>query len=271
MRRSMLLSTTAVAILFAGVASVACAEDAPAVSQTNFTFDAGGGGIDHKSVGYAQIGLATPISHSTGFEIDGMAGDWQGKAFEGVTAHLFWRNPSIGLLGLYGEYLNADVPSTVTIPPTSGNSDLVRAALEGELYLDRFSFEGRAGWEGGSIGTRFYDRANIAFYPVDNFRMALGQIEEAGQGFGTFMLEFQPDEKLGATFFAEALESHNIVSAFGGVRFYFGAPAKSLIAHAREDDPDVNIPEDLLGIFAGQHHAPAPVCHFEGHVVPCGT
>jgi len=265
MRRSLLLSTTAVAILFSGTATAVYA-DGPAVSQTNFTFDGGGGGIDHRSIGYVEGAVATPLSHSTGFELQGTAGSWAGKSFEGVTAHLFMRDPSVGLLGLYGQYLNSGYPSNLG---GTSNSDLVRAALEGEYYAGPFSLEGRAGWEGGSVGTRFYDRANIAFYPVDDFRMALGHIEEAGRGFGTFMVEYQPDEKLGATFYAEALESHNIVSAFGGVRFYFGGPSKSLKEHARQDDPEGNIPEDLMGIYAGQHHN-GPVCHYEGHVVPCG-
>jgi hypothetical protein len=266
MRRLNLFATTAVVILAAGLASTASA-DGPAVSQTNFTFDAGGGEIDHHGTGFAEGTVTTPIGHSLGFQLDGALGNWQGKAFEGVGAHLFWRDPSVGLLGLYGEYLNTGVPTNVG---GSDNSDLVRAALEAELYAGPFALEGRAGWEGGSIGTHFYDRANIAFYPVDNVRFAVGQIEEAGRGFGTIMAEFQPDEKLGATFYAEALESHNIVSAFGGVRFYFGGPSKSLKDHARQDDPETNIPEDLLGIAAGQHHN-APVCrNFEGQVIPCG-
>ena len=270
MRRSFLLSTTAVVGLCAAMAHPAFAADGPAVSQTNFTFDAGGGGIAHKGVGYAGGGVAIPLSHSTGFQLDGSIGDWQGKAFEGVAAHLFWRNPSVGMIGLYGEYLNSDAPRLITTPVTPGNSTMQRAAVEGELYLDRFSFEARAGVEGGTVGSRFYDRANIAFYPVDNFRMALGQIEEAGEGVGTFTVEYQPDQKAGASLFAEALESHNIVSAFAGVRFYFGAGDKSLMAHAREDDPGVNFPEDLLGIGHAVHHSNAPVCHnFEGAVIPC--
>jgi len=277
MRRSIWLSTTAVASLFAAIAAPAFADDQPAVSQTNFTFDAGGGQISRQGLGYAQGSVSVPLGHSFGLQLDGSGGSWNGKAFEGVVGNLFWRDPSFGLFGLYGEYLNSNTPHLVTYDPftnvttSSGNSTLQRGGVSADFYADRISVESRLGWEGGTVGNRFFDRANLAYYPTDNFRVALGQIEEAGEGVGTLTFEYQPSEKLGAVFFAEGLETHNVVSAFGGVRFYFGAPSKSLIAHEREDDPTVNTPEDLLAIAHGvEHKKVGSACHNnEGMVIPC--
>ena len=280
MHRSLLLSTVAVAGLISALtlpAATAQAESAPAVSQLNFKFDGGGGVIDHRSIGYAQASVAVPLTHSTGLQVDGTVGDWQGKAFQGLNTHLFWRDPSIGLVGVFGEYLTTNAPHARFYDPFGGvttedGSTLQRAAAEGEYYFGRFSFEGRVGWEGGTVGERAYDRAILAYYPTSDFRMSLGQFTEAGQSFGDVSLEYQPSEKLGAVLFADAFGTHGTLSATAGVRFYFGAGSKSLIDHARQDDPTVDVPQDLIGIgHALKIHHSAEVCHFEGRVIPCET
>jgi hypothetical protein len=272
MQRLFWLSTVAAACLV----TPAFADSAPAVSKLNFTADLGGGAIDHKSLGYGQFSVAAPITHSTGFQVDATVGDWQGKAFQSATGHLFWRDPSEGLFGLYSEYLNTDEPKSTTFDQGTGittygvGSTLWRAAVEGEYYVGRASLEGRVGWESGTNGSHFYDRVNLAYYPTTNLRLAIGQISEADEGIGSLALEYQPSEQVGATFFAEAFDAHDIVSANAGVRFYFGAGSKSLIDRHREDDPTINLPEDLIGIAHAVKHNTVQTCHdFEGILISC--
>jgi hypothetical protein len=165
------------------------------------------------------------------------------------------------------EYFTFDTGSGTTT--TSGHSNLWRIGGEGELYLDRWSLEGRAGWEGGSVGDHFFDRANVAFYPGEDFRLALGQIETGDRNFGTAAAEWQVSDKLGLALFAEGVTGNHSTSFFGGLRFYFGGEGKTLVRRQREDDPGMAVPEDLLGIAAGIKHKTTTCKTDEGIIIPC--
>jgi hypothetical protein len=279
MRRSVLLSTTAFASMLVSMVAPAVADssDAPAVAQTNFKIDAGGGEVAHQGLGYLQGSLSVPLGHSFGLQVDGAGGDWDHKSFESVSGHLFWRDPSEGLFGLYGTYIASGVPDLLTFDVGSGtttatgHSHLYRGGAEAELYLGQWSLEGRAGLEGEAIGgTQFFDRTNIAFYPGDDFRLALGQIYTGDRDNASLAAEYQVSDELGLSLFAEGVTGNGTTSVFGGLRFYFGDPGKSLIRRQREDDPGVSIPEDLLGIAAGVKHKTTTCRNNEGVIIPCG-
>jgi hypothetical protein len=252
----------------------------PAVSQRNLTIDGGGGELDKQTLAYLQGSWSLPLSHSFGFQIDAAGGDWDSKAYGAVAGHLFWRNPSVGLIGLYGDYTNSGAPRAFTtntnifgptLPSTIAyGSYFSRAALETEAYFGKLSLEARAGWEGGTAGNHLYDRANIAFYPVDNLRLAIGHLMTGDVGAGTAQIEFQPTTSgfHGLSFYIQGLNSHDVTSVFGGVKFYFGAGDKTLIRRHREDDPSADTPNDLFGVANGVQYN--EVCHFEGSVIPCG-
>ena len=278
MSRSFLRSSAAFVGLFLPVIAPALGDpaDAPAVAQTNFKLDAGGGEVASQGLGYLQGSFSAPLGHSFGLQVDGAAGDWDHKSFGSVSGHLFWRDPSEGLFGLYGTYLASGVPDlrifdvgsgTVT---TSGHSSLYRGGAEAELYLGQWSLEGRVGFEGEAIGgTHFFDRANVAFYPGDDFRLAVGQIYTGDRDHGSLTAEYQVSDRLGLTLFAEGVTGDHSTSVFGGLRFYFGDPGKPLIGRQREDDPGVSIPEDLLGIAAGVKHKTTTCRNNEGTIIPC--
>jgi hypothetical protein len=280
MRRSYLMSAVSVASLALSLVSPAYAADpasAPAVSSSNFKLEAGGGTIAKKSIGFVEGSWAVPLSHSVGLQVDGVAGEWSSKNFEGVAAHLFWRDPAKGLIGLYGDYLNSGSARKTTVDLSTGLTTTIngayasRGGFEAEAYVDRLSLEARAGWEGGTIGHHFFDRADIAYYPTDDLKLAIGHRMTGNQGAAAFNVEYKlPVQAHGLSLFAAVVTSHNVTSAYGGLRIAFGAGDKSLIRRDREDDPSSDLPQDLFGISNGAQHATTATCHFEGVVVPCG-
>jgi len=58
---------------------------------------------------------------------------------------VFWRDPSVGLLGAYGSYSRWNGNSGVIVPRTALN--IARAGAEGEYYLGRWTVGGVIGYE----------------------------------------------------------------------------------------------------------------------------
>jgi hypothetical protein len=162
----------------------------------------------------------------------------------GTAAHLFWRDPAQGLLGAYGHYIHADAFDGI---------DVYAAGVEGALYWGQFTLEGVAGAEGGEvdtasgnfdIDTRFFDIAQVAYYPVDDLKLSVGHIYSLDQHAALFGAEWGLDAGSGimASLFANGGVSEDGDGAvLGGLRLYFGQQPKTLIRRHREDDPTISL------------------------------
>ncbi|MGD9502670.1 MAG: hypothetical protein AB7V40_09330 [Methyloceanibacter sp.] len=217
----------------------------PAVDGLNAKISGFGGAAKDQGVYGAAGSVTMPLGHRYGLQIDGLGAgfdsDLQGNITIGGTAgHLFWRDPSVGLLGAYGHYGRADL----------SGSDFWAAGAEGALYLKRLTFEGIAGVEGGprragaggGLGSdpRFFEIGWLAYYPADNLRLSIGQ----SYGFESYSTLFGaewgawPSGKAMTSLFALGKVAENGDGAvLGGVRIYLGNSPKSLIRRNREDDP----------------------------------
>jgi hypothetical protein len=267
--RHWLLSTTAVAF---GVSSPAAwAADlgtapesytpdfsiaGPAVSAPNGKLGAFGGVIADDEAAYGAFGaFAIPLGNSFGLQIDGMVGNADDDLFYGVAGHLFWRDPTVGLLGFYASYAEWD--SSQTVAADTGPSGAIqeitggevgKVGLEGEAYLGRVTLEGMIAYQfGDEEGVA--GKGTFAFYPTDDLRFDVSVSHLEGPGFsGGVGVEWAPPQAMGLAFFADAsIDEDEDVRAFGGVTMYFGQQ-KSLIQRHREDDPDVDLPDDLFKI-----------------------
>jgi hypothetical protein len=230
----------------------------PAVSAVNGKLGAFGGSLDGDGAGGVFGSLAVPLGGQFGAQIDGMVGSAEDAAFYGIGGHLFWRDPSRGLLGLYTSYVNWDGSSTtpVTIPDggfieTSGG-EVGKVGIEGEAYLGRVSLEGLAAFQFGS-NEGFAGQATVAYYPIDDLRFDLSVSHLEGPGVsGSAGVEWAPPAASGLSLFADASVNENSDwSAFGGVKLYLAGEQKSLIRRHREDDPDVDLPGDLYQATSG--------------------
>jgi hypothetical protein len=233
---------------------------APAVSAPNGKISVFGGGADGGSdeggLIYGEGSFSLPVAHAFGLQVDGLvgsAGSVDDTLAQGA-AHLFWRDPGKGLLGLYGSALSVD------------SSDMYRIAGEGQLYLNRISLEGMIGWDEADDNSDTFWSGTLAYYPSENTRVFGGARHSEWrdgtiQGVGTvgFVgLEHQMNwgnDRRAYSLFGEARFGENDYGAvWGGLRVYFGQN-KSLKRRHREDDPFTVIP-DLEEIFVGAGATP---------------
>jgi hypothetical protein len=250
-RSSILLGTTAFAALALYIASPAVAGGdldvsysvPPAVSGTNSKFDFTGGGFDHNATGLFGASISSPLSHSYGLQIDGLIGGTDDGGIYGGAAHLFWRNPNKGLVGVYSSVTHVENVS-------QGDYTHYTVAFEGQAYSGRMSFESIVGYEGGdNVEKGLFTISNVAYYPSDNMRLYAGirYIQEDLYGAGGVELQLQPSSfASGMSLFGEGrVHDDDSWQAWAGVRFHFGGGSKSLIRRHREDDP-ANVNKEFL-------------------------
>jgi hypothetical protein len=234
----------------------------PAVDGINAKIDGYGGGANHSNGFYGTNGsLSVPLAQRWGFQADGgLVNDKQGVGAYGGAGHLFWRDPSIGLLGAYGSYSHWNGTELHAIGRRSDgmlvdvnlgqiSANAGRIAAEGEYYLSRWTLGGVAGAEmvsinstllGFSVPNRFFDSVRAAYYPTDNFQVHIGHTYTFDTHFLTLGSEY--GFALGggrmAALFAEGwIGEGGLNAVLGGLRVYFGQRDKTLIDRHRQDDP----------------------------------
>jgi hypothetical protein len=212
-----------------------------AVDGVNAKISGWGGSFTGEGLGGASGSVSMPVACGWGAQFDASAASFDGRFLGSLGGHVFWRDPSKALLGAY---------AAGTFWDQAGGVRVGHVGPEGEHYLNRFTLQGVAGVEFGNSATgggltidtktRFFDVANVAYYPTDNLKLYVGHRYLAGNHAAAFGAELGLPMQHGmmAALFAEGIagehDSHGVV---GGLRFYFGQKDKSLIRRHREDDP----------------------------------
>ena len=108
----------------------------PAVDGINGKIDGYGGGANHTNGFYGGTGsLSVPLAQQWGAQFDGGVGSDEGIGWLGGAGHLFWRDPSIGLLGAFGSDSHWNGIDIVNFGHIS--TDTGHFAAEGEYYWGR--------------------------------------------------------------------------------------------------------------------------------------
>ena len=238
---------------------------APAVGGFNWKLAGLGGVLADRTIAGAQGSFSVPIGSALGLQIDGATGTFDNRYFGAGAGHLFWRDPSRGLVGVYGSH---------TFWDQFGGLSVSHVAGEAEAYLGPFTIQGIAGAEFGDSKTtvtsavtsststttffetydgrtRFFDEVNLAWYVNDNTRLFVGHRYLGGKNAlalggevavpwtGPFLLTAFVEGRIGEADF------HGI---WGGLRFYWDQKNKTLIQRHRQDDPYNWLPETLFSI-----------------------
>jgi hypothetical protein len=222
----------------------------PAVDGINAKIDGYGGGANHSDGFYGATGsLSIPLARQWGAQIDGRVQNADGIAAYGVAGHLFWRDPSIGLVGAYGSWWHWDGRDIRDVGHVSTNTSAI--AAQGEYYAGRWTLSGLAGIEmvsvdapvalDASVPNRFFDSIRASYYVTDNSKLSIGHVYISGRHGLTLGAEqgFALGGGRMASLFAHARFAeggHN--SVLGGLRVYFGQRDKTLIDRHRQDDPE---------------------------------
>ncbi len=236
-----------------------------AVDGLNAKVDAFGGTMANRSVAGVRGAITAPLSGPYGFQIDLGAGSLDDRAFGNIAGHLFWRDPSRALLGLYVSHTHWDQLGGVHVSQVAG---------EGELYFGRFTLGGIAGVEFGNsvasfsapvttviaptfttaglstttivsqgydIKTRFFDQVNLKYYVTDDWDAYVGHRYQGGANalaLGTEVALPISRGVLASAFLEARVGERDFHGLWGGVRFYFGND-RPLIGRHRSQDPDV--------------------------------
>ncbi len=201
-----------------------------AVSDINGKIEVAGGKIDSGSNNGSRKHVAgsfsMPLGCQFGLQIDGNVGNMDGLSTSGFAGHIFYRDPSSYLLGFYGSFNKI------------GENDLHRIAIEGELYLQQFTFSGIIGSEDSdNTNSDMFGAGKISFYLSDNLKINGGVAQFLDVNVATAGIEWQLEGSNFSLFADAAFGDNNHNSVFGGLRYYFGEQ-KTLIRRHREDDPE---------------------------------
>jgi hypothetical protein len=80
----------------------------PAVDDLNGKVGGFGGAFNDKTLYGGQGSFVLPLACQYGLQVDGSGGSFNNNTIYSVGGHLFWRNPNLGLVGLYGSYARWD-------------------------------------------------------------------------------------------------------------------------------------------------------------------
>jgi hypothetical protein len=237
--RGLTATLVATIVLTTPIVSVRADGPASAVSALNGKLSTEGGvtGAEGASSGVGMVNgsITTPLGHAFGLQVDGLAGTAFNSFFGGGTAHLFWRDPAIGLFG-----------PVASVQAGSGVR-LGWYGAEAELYAGIFTFGAWGGYHevvdnqvGATVSANsgFY-AGRVTVYPIPDLALSIGAGSEFNRANGNATLEFQPDlfARHNVAFFVNgALAEPSAHSVTAGIRIYFG-PDKPLIRRHREDDP----------------------------------
>lgn len=222
------------------------ANDLPAVSGPNGKLSIEGGAFDDEAAGLALGSVSLPLTYNFGVQFDGALGNVDGDVLGGGGVHLFTRDPSSYLLGLYGSYHTWD------------SIDIWRIAAETELYLGRFTLSALAGYERIDVPSfannlpvldrdenSFFGIGDLAYYINDDFKVYGGYRYVAETSLGSAGAEYLlRDHGVPMSVFARGdFGNSDFNSITGGLKIYLSDDRnRSLIDRNRRDDPEIYLP-----------------------------
>jgi hypothetical protein len=216
----------------------------PAIDGINYRASVFGGELWKRGQGGVDASVAIPLAHSYGFQLDGLASSWQDRFYGEAHAHWFWRDPAIGMLGLYAAYTHL---------AKFGGVDAGYLGVEFARYYGPWELKGLFGVESGNSGstltgpftitsfdidTRWFDRIDLSYYLNENFKVGIGHRYLSGKNALALRAEIAAPLGAGrmASLFVEGRAGEDqFKSIWAGLRIYLGRSDKSLIRRHRED------------------------------------
>ena len=139
-----------------------------------------------------------------------------------------------GILGVeFGNSASNATTTVTTIPPVPGGAGAFITATS---------------LQGFDVRTRYFDKINVAIYPLPDLKLFVGHRYLGGMHALALGSEFalpMRGEARAALFVEGRIGEGDFHGAWGGLRVYFGKKDKPLIRRHREDDPIEWMPEGL--------------------------
>lgn len=230
--RKRLSGSTALAVgAFAAILVAPAFADDHAVSAPTLTVDGSGGSVGGSPSGFVAAAGTVPLGDRFGFQLDGALGQSGERGQGGAGGHLFWRDPSIGLLGVTSMWSRI------------GGWNVLRHGVEAEAYLGDFTVAPSAGLQRGNAnkGTSSsgYATLDLSWYALDDLKLSVGGTGFTNVRAGFAGVEWQPDSDTPFSLFANAGGGNRGPGfAVAGLRYAFGAGKSSLKDRHRHGDPE---------------------------------
>lgn len=236
----------------------------PAESGINYTLSpfAGylnpGSGSGGQAVGGTTGSIAFPIGHSFGLLTQGSVGSIGGDGFYAFGSNLYWRDPSLGLVGVAGGAGHVD---------SFGGTSFASGGANFESYIGRitpFASVGAIGVQ--SLATRGYGTLGAAYYPTDNLQLTVGGYDYGGFSGAQGGIEYLLPQRINGVATTVSANgfvgNHGTSGAMARMTFLFGPKPtnnKTLIERRRQDDPVSDGPsadyienQDMGGAWYGE-------------------
>jgi hypothetical protein len=271
MAHTLRLFIAAAGVAAATLASHTALAAGPAVSDTNFKISGFGGALNAgdgaSGLGGIAGSLTLPASTNFGLQFDGAVATTSGDTFWNAGAHLFWRDPSIGLFGLYTGYAHQG---------TLGGLQVRRIGVEAESYFANATLRGAVGQETGDVTSDIYANAKLDLYVTPNAMLTAGYTFE-GTSFANAGAEVQLGSAAGAgvSLFADGnVHDASTYQVLGGLKIAFGQ-TMSLKDRHRRQDPSTYLMMDMLAATqassAKAAAVPVPECALLATDYPTGS
>ena len=239
-----------------GLGSVTAYAADPAVSDVNFKLSGFGGAVNEGSgnegLGGIAGNLVLPLDHSLGLQLDGAFGRVGGGDFMAGGAHLFWRDPNVGLFGIYGGASHVGL---------AGGMQLQRFGIEAERYSGKISFDGAVGYETGDINNGIYGHAKVDYYWTPDLMTSSGFTYE-GTALYSSAVEYQlrSDDSAGVSLYMNSdYHSSDIYEVLAGVKVSFGKKMSLMDRHRRQD-PASYLDVDVWNYLVNAQPKSAAIC-----------
>ncbi|HEX3936810.1 MAG TPA: tail fiber domain-containing protein [Xanthobacteraceae bacterium] len=241
---------------FSGLAFKPPATGLPAESGVNYSLSpfAGylnlGSGSGGQSIGGTSGSIAFPLGQSFGLLTQGSVGSIGGNGFYQGGANLYWRDPSVGLIGATGQAGHYG---------SFGGANFASGGANFESYSGRFTpFATVGAFHVQTLSTKGFGTIGTAYYPIDNLQLKLSGYDFGGISGVRGGVEYLLPQRIngvattiGANGF---VGNHGMSGAMGRISFLFGpTPSnnKTLVERRRQDDPLSDAEEEDAENFLG--------------------
>jgi hypothetical protein len=248
----------AIAALFGFGANAAAARE-PAVAPTNLKVTGAGTSTNGEGGWFFGGALTAPVGERWGIQIEGAAAGNDFDTVTGLGGHIFTRDPSSYLLGIFAAYASED----------TFDLDATRLGAEAEIYLNQLTIMAKAGYQFSDAATLdgAFGDIELRWYLSDDFALSGGGAFDENTTIARAGAEWRPGFAAlpGLAFRLDgAWGDDDYESYLGGITYYFGADA-SLKDRHRKQDPDTA----LFGLFQAVQAEQARICASYGAPPDC--
>jgi hypothetical protein len=216
----------------------------PAVDGVNYAGSVYGGSFWERGLVAVDGTVAMPLAPNYGFQADVVGASWQKRFYGEVHGHWFWRDPNVGMLGLYAAYTHL---------ARFGGAHAGYLGVDFARYHGPWEVKGTVGVEAGNSAsgftsptvftvydnkTRFFDFVDVSYYFTENMKLGIGHRYLSGKNALALRGEWAAPlggGRMTSLFVEGRVGENDFKSIWAGLRVYFGTKDKSLIRRHRED------------------------------------